>query len=237
MHMTWWDKCNNPFNLFITIYFEIHKCNNIKAIIFLVLEVLKMRIAVTKRSALIIVDMQNDFMPGGSLPVKDADKIIPAINRYIEIFYKSGRLIVATRDWHPENHISFKERGGPWPKHCVQNTYGAEFHPSLKLPDKVLIIDKATHPDRDAYSAFQETYLDLELRRHNIRRVFVSGVAIEYCVKATVLDALELGYEVILLTDAIKGVELKPGNVDNALRKMVGRGTILAEYNDIDWEE
>jgi nicotinamidase-related amidase len=175
-------------------------------------------------------------MPGGKLPVKEADKIVPVINKYIKKFQELNRLIIATRDWHPENHISFKERGGPWPRHCIQNTHGAEFHPSLKLPDDVIIIDKATHPDRDAYSGFQETFLDLELRRHNIKRVFVSGVATEYCVRATVIDALKLGYETILLIDAIKGVELRPGDVDTALKEMLRNGAILAEYDDIFWE-
>jgi len=192
-----------------------------------------MKIGITNKSALIIVDMQNDFMPGGALPVKDGDKIIPLINRYIQLFRERNRPIYATRDWHPENHISFKERGGPWPKHCVQGTWGAEFHPDLDLPRETVIIDKAYREDRDAYSGFQETVLDLDLRRKNIKRIFLVGVATEYCVKATALDGINLGYEVILLIDAVKGVNLKPGDSDRAVKEMIENGVIVAEYNEL----
>ncbi len=157
-------------------------------------------------SALIIVDMQNDFMPGGSLPVPDADKIIPVINKYIEIFMAKGLPIIASRDWHPPNHISFRQRGGIWPVHCVRDTLGAKFHPDLKLPRSAIVISKATDPNREAYSAFDRTELADRLREKSIKRVFIAGVATDYCVKNTALDALEHGFEVILLEDAIKGL-------------------------------
>lgn len=171
-------------------------------------------------SALIIVDMQNDFMPGGSLPVPDADKIIPVINKYIEIFMAKGLPIFASRDWHPPNHISFKQRGGVWPVHCVRNTLGAKFHPDLKLPRSATVVSKATDPNREAYSAFDRTELADRLREKNIKRVFIAGVATDYCVKNTALDALENGFEVILLEDATKGL----ANSLSAIEEMKAKG-------------
>lgn len=166
--------------------------------------------------ALIVVDMQRDFMPGGALPVPDGDKIIPRCNEYIKAFKEKGALIVATRDWHPENHISFKERGGPWPRHCVQNTPGAEF--VVELPADVVIISKATEPDKEAYSGFEDTNLADILREKGIRKVYICGVATEYCVKATALDALKHGFEVYLLSDAVKGIN--PDGEKRALEEM-----------------
>ncbi|GAB6136150.1 nicotinamidase [Thermococcus prieurii] len=157
--------------------------------------------------ALIVVDMQRDFMPGGALPVPEGDKIIPKVNEYIRKFGEKGALIVATRDWHPENHISFKEQGGPWPKHCVQGTEGAEF--VVELPEDAVIISKATEPDKEAYSGFEGTNLAEILREKGVKRVYVCGVATEYCVRATALDAVKHGFEVYLLSDAVKGINLK----------------------------
>ncbi|KUH33303.1 nicotinamidase [Thermococcus celericrescens] len=170
--------------------------------------------------ALIIVDMQRDFMPGGALPVPDGEGIIPRCNRYIEEFRKRGALIVATRDWHPENHVSFREQGGPWPRHCVQNTPGAEF--VVELPADVVIISKATGPDKEAYSGFEGTNLAEILKRNGVRRVYICGVATEYCVKATALDAVKHGFETYLLRDAVKGI--KPQNEERALGEMERAG-------------
>jgi nicotinamidase/pyrazinamidase len=156
------------------------------------------------KEALIVVDMQRDFMPGGALPVPKGDKIIPIINDCIRKFRERGALIVATRDWHPKNHISFRDRGGPWPAHCVQNTPGAEF--VVELPEDAVIISKATEPDEEAYSGFEGTDLDRILKEKGVKRVYICGVATEYCVKATALDALKLGYETYILLDAIKGI-------------------------------
>ena len=170
--------------------------------------------------ALIVVDMQRDFMPGGALPVPDGDRIISRCNHYIEEFRKRGALIVATRDWHPENHVSFKEQGGPWPAHCVRNTPGAEF--VVGLPADAVIVSKATEPDREAYSGFEGTELAEILRKNGVRRVYVCGVATEYCVKATALDAVRHGFETYLLSDAVKGI--RPGDEGKALREMERAG-------------
>ncbi|WP_297475207.1 nicotinamidase [Thermococcus sp.] len=170
--------------------------------------------------ALIVVDMQRDFMPRGALPVPGGDEIIPRCNEYIEEFRKRGALIVATRDWHPPNHISFKEQGGPWPAHCVQNTPGAEF--VVDLPAGAVIISKATEPDKEAYSGFEGTDLAEILRENGVKRVYVCGVATEYCVKATALDAVKHGFETYLLSDAVKGI--RPEDEEQALREMKSAG-------------
>ncbi|NJD99927.1 nicotinamidase [Thermococcus sp. LS1] len=170
--------------------------------------------------ALIVVDMQRDFMPGGALPVPDGDKIIPRVNEYIRKFKERGALIVATRDWHPEDHISFKEQGGPWPKHCVQNTPGAEF--VVELPEDAVVISKAAEPDKEAYSGFEGTNLAEILKEKGVKRVYVCGVATEYCVKATALDAIRHGFETYLLRDAVRGIN--PEDEENALRELEQAG-------------
>lgn len=188
-------------------------------------------VGVIKRSALIVVDMQRDFCEGGALPVPGCSKIIPRVNEYTGIFSKLGLPIIASRDWHPPNHISFKEFGGPWPTHCVQGSKGAEFHPDLKLPEGTVVISKATQPDKEAYSAFDGTELHYILTLRGVKRVFVCGVATDYCVKATALDALKLGYEVVLLVDAVAGVAKKTS--ENALREVLREGGVLASRNII----
>ncbi|NJE05874.1 nicotinamidase [Thermococcus sp. M36] len=170
--------------------------------------------------ALIVVDMQRDFMPGGALPVPDGDRIITRCNHYIEEFRRRGALIVATRDWHPPNHISFNERGGPWPAHCVQGTKGAEF--VVELPADAVIISKAAEPDKEAYSGFEGTDLAEILKKNGVKRVYVCGVATEYCVRATSLDAVKHGFETYLLRDAVKGI--KPEDEEMALREMERAG-------------
>lgn len=179
---------------------------------------------VGKGDALIIVDVQVDFCPGGALPVPEGDKIIPVINEYIRKFYSAGALIVATRDWHPPNHVSFKTQGGLWPPHCIRGTRGAEFHPDLRLPEGAIVVSKATDPMKEAYSGFEGTNLNEELRRAGVKRVFVAGLATEYCVKNTILDALRYGFETFLLEDATKGIDLTPGDVDKAIKEVLERG-------------
>ncbi|MEM4788967.1 MAG: nicotinamidase [Ignisphaera sp.] len=190
-------------------------------------------ISITPKDALIIVDMQNDFMPGGTLPVANALTIIPIINKYIELFTNAKALIVASRDWHPPNHISFNTRGGPWPPHCVQGTEGAKFHPELKLTPDTIIVSKGYEENKEAYSSFEGTELNEILRSKNVRRLFVCGVATDYCVKATVLDAIKLGYTVLVLNDAIKGVDLPKGSVDKAVSEMLNEGAIFITLYDI----
>ncbi len=191
-----------------------------------------MKVAITKYSALLIVDIQNDFCAeNGALPVPGCRDIVENVNRYIELFQHVKRAIVASRDWHPPNHVSFKVRGGPWPPHCVQGSSGADFYPELKLPDSTVIISKGTDPDAEAYSAFDKTELHYILSKLGVRRVFVCGVATEYCVRATVKDALELGYEVILLGDAIAGVSKE--SAQEAVMEMIRSGAVLAEFKDL----
>lgn len=186
----------------------------------------------TKNSALIVVDMQNDFI-NGALAVPNADTIIPIVNEYIKLFEKNNLMIVFTRDWHPENHCSFKENEGIWPKHCVQNTYGAEFHKDLYMPTNKYIISKAFLPDLEAYSAFEKTELDDLLKKNNIDTVFVCGLATDYCVKQTVLSALKLGYKTYLLVDAIKGVDLNNFDSEKAINEMIANKAKVVVFDEL----
>jgi nicotinamidase/pyrazinamidase len=186
-----------------------------------------------RETALIVVDVQKDFCPGGALAVRGGDQVVPVFNRYIEVFEKNHSPIYATRDWHPRNHSSFKEQSGPWPPHCIQNSSGASFHPDLKLPLEAVIISKATRPEADAYSGFEGANLELYLKRIGIRRVLVGGLATDYCVKNTALDACRLGFETYLLTDAIRGVEVKKGDSEKAIAEMQKAGAIPLTLNDL----
>ncbi len=193
-----------------------------------------MRVSLGERDALIVVDVQRDFMPGGALEVPEGDKVVEPLNRYIEKFSSLGLPVFFTRDYHPKEHISFKGYGGVWPPHCVQNTEGAEFHPDLKIPqDNKFIISKGTSKDFDAYSGFQGTNLDQLLKERGIRRVFVGGVATDYCVKNTVLGALNLGYFAFLLLDAIKGVDVKEGDSQRAIEEMLCKGAVGITFEDL----
>ena len=183
-----------------------------------------MAISIDQFSALIIVEVQNDFCPGGALAVREGDRVVSVFNEYIPRFQAARALIFATRDWHPRSHISFKERGGPWPPHCVQGTKGADFHPALKLPFGTAVISKAFRSDQDAYSGFRGTDLEARLGEKGVRRTFIGGLATDYCVKHTVLDSLKCGFETFLLTDAIRGLEVKAGDSEKAIEEMVSAG-------------
>ncbi len=174
--------------------------------------------------ALIVVDVQNDFCPGGALAVKDGDKIIPPLNALVDAFTTSNLPVCFTRDWHPPDHSSFRENGGPWPSHCVRNSRGAGFHPDLHVPKNALVVSKATEPDKEAYSGFQGTDLSSTLKRMGVTELFVGGLATDYCVKNTVGDALEEGFLVNVLTDCVRGVNLKRTESAKALRWMKVRG-------------
>ena len=178
------------------------------------------KITIDKADALIVVDVQNDFLPDGSLAVPEGDRVVPVLNRYLETFSARALPIYATRDWHPGNHCSFKAQGGPWPPHCVAGSPGAAFASALKLPAQTTVVSKAIAADKDAYSGFEGTDLDARLRAQGVRRVFVGGLATDYCVLNTVRDARRLGYEVYLLTDAIRAVNVKPDDGQKAEKEM-----------------
>lgn len=178
---------------------------------------------VSDSDALVIVDVQRDFCPGGTLPVPDGDQVVPILNSYIERFQKAKAFIYATRDWHPPSHVSFKAYGGVWPSHCVQDSEGAEFHPDLELPADVKIISKAML-DKETYSGFDETELAQSLREHHIQRLFIGGLATDYCVKNTAIDALQSGFAVLLLMDAIRGINAQPNDSEKAIEELVHKG-------------
>lgn len=175
---------------------------------------------------LVVVDVQQDFLPGGSLAVPHGDEVVHVLNRYLMAFSAHRLPIYATRDWHPANHCSFKAQGGPWPAHCVAKTSGAQFAAYMKFPTGTTVISKATQPDKDAYSGFEGTDLDTRLRAQNIKRLFVGGLATDYCVLNTVRDARGHGYEVYLLTDAIRAVNVKPDDGRKAKEEMQRLGAI-----------
>ena len=182
----------------------------------------------TQPGALILVDIQNDFCPGGALAVDEGDRIIDVVNRLMPQF----QLVISTQDWHPADHISFKERGGPWPPHCVQGTEGAQLHPALNQERISYYFRKASSADKDAYSEFEGTddrgrTLDEALKSHNIKRVYVVGLATDYCVKATVLDAIKHGSEVYVVIDAVRAVNLAPDDGEKALGEMARAGAHL----------
>ena len=174
--------------------------------------------------ALIIVDLQNDFLPGGALAVPGGDAVVPVLNQCLRAFGAQSLPIFATRDWHPLGHCSFAERGGPWPPHCVAGTPGAAFAAKLHLPSSAQVISKATGTEEEAYSGFQGTDLDARLRALGVQRLVVGGLATDYCVLRTVLDACDLGYQVLVLEDAIRPVEVEPGDGARALAQMQEAG-------------
>ena len=184
--------------------------------------------------ALIVVDMQNDFLPGGALAVEEGAEIIPAINKLLPVF--SHR--VFTRDWHPPDDVSFSDepefKDMSWPPHCVQNTPGAEFHSDLQLPADALVISKGQDPDEEAYSGFQGTNLAEQLTQLGVKRVFVTGVATNFCVKFTVLDALRHGFTALLVADATRGIDQPAGAVQQAIDEMKEAGAELIQSGDVE---
>ncbi|MEF3074532.1 isochorismatase family protein [Methylobacter sp. Wu1] len=185
------------------------------------------KINLSEGDALVIVDLQNDFLPGGSLPVPGGEQVMPALNGYIERFARRGLPIFATRDWHPKNHSSFIEQGGPWPEHCVIGTKGAEFPAALHLPASVQIISAGTEVERDGYSAFETPVCKQQIDSVGARRLFVGGLATDYCVLNTVRDALALNYQVFLLTDAVRAINVQPQDGQKAIDEMIQKGAKL----------
>ncbi len=203
-----------------------------------------------QKNALIIVDVQNDFCPGGTLAVPDGNKIIPVINKISSKFYK----VIATQDWHPSNHISFAKTHNKklyekikigkieqtlWPQHCVQQTFGADFHKELNLENIYLILRKGTNPNIDSYSAFLENDKKTETGLHHylkglkIKDIFICGLATDYCVFFTAMDGKKLGFSVYVILDASKGVNVPEGNVENALKEMKKNGIKIITHESI----
>lgn len=191
-------------------------------------------VGLTEHDALIVVDLQNDFLPGGSVPVSGGDAVIPVLNRTVEQFSQCGLPIYATRDWHPPGHCSFQAQGGIWPPHCVADTPGAAFPAAFKLPQSAVIVSKATSPQKDAYSGFDGTDLAAQLHARGVERLFVGGLATDYCVLNTVNDALTHGFDVVLLTDAIRAVDREAGDGDAAIAAMRAHGASTASSDAID---
>ena len=186
-----------------------------------------MEIPLRSGDALVLVDVQRDFCAGGALAVPGGDEVVPVLNRWIEEAARVGAPVYASRDWHPVDHVSFQAQGGPWPPHCVRDTLGAELHPDLALPTLATVVSKGTTPDRDAYSAFAGTDLAEHLRNDSVSRVWVGGLALDYCVKATVLDAIGEGLEVHLIPDGTRPVNVQPHDGDAALAEMEAAGAHL----------
>lgn len=184
-------------------------------------------------SALLVVDVQNDFCTNGALAVPGSETVVIAMNRHISHAVTRGWPVYASRDWHPQETSHFKEFGGQWPVHCVQDSQGARFHPSLQLPDDVIIVTKGDRTDEAGYSAFEGRTPDgrpliEDLRRRGIAHLYVGGLATDYCVRASALDGLRAGLRVTLLEDAVAGVDVTPGDSTRALDEMRGKGAALA---------
>ncbi len=193
------------------------------------------------KRALLIVDVQHDFCPGGALPAEDGDAVVPVLNRTIEKFQAAGYPVVASRDWHPEQSAHFQERGGPWPPHCIQGTTGAEFHKDLELPADVVVITKGDDPDEDeGYSAFEGKTDDGKslvetLHAEDIEEVFVGGLATDYCVRASALDAVKAGFRTHLIVDAVRGVDINPGDSGHAIEEMKRDGVHITISDQINF--
>ena len=192
----------------------------------------------SQHDALVVVDVQNDFCPGGALAVPDGDAVVPVLNRYAERFAAQGAAVFASRDWHPPRTRHFAAYGGVWPPHCVQGTTGAALHPALVLPARTQVVSKGMDPDEDAYSCFQARaeqggdFASL-LAAREIQRLFVGGLATDYCVKATALDALRAGLTVVILQDAVRAVDVTPGVGARALAELAAAGAESARLDEV----
>jgi nicotinamidase/pyrazinamidase len=175
--------------------------------------------------ALIVVDVQNDFCPGGALAVPDGDAVVAEVNRLA----READFVVATRDWHPADHGSFAERGGTWPPHCVQGTPGAELHPGVERAEIDLVVDKGHDPQTEGYSAFEATGLEEVLRERGARDLHVAGLALDYCVRATALDAARAGFDVTLHAHATRPVDVEPGDGQRAVDELRAAGVRIVE--------
>ncbi|QJE01655.1 isochorismatase family protein [Massilia forsythiae] len=183
--------------------------------------------------ALLVIDMQYDFLPGGALGVTGGHEVIAPINHLIELFAAEGLPIVASRDWHPQDHCSFGAQGGPWPPHCIAGSPGAGFAAELALPDDAIVVSKADTAAVDAYSAFGGTDLAARLRARGVERVTVCGLATDYCVLQTASDALEEGFDTLIVPEAMRAVDVAPGDGARALDRMVARGAVPVRLGEL----
>ena len=191
------------------------------------------------KKALLVVDVQNDFCPGGALGVSGGDKIIPVINQYIELFQNQNLPVFFTRDWHPDSTTHFKEKGGDWPPHCIRNTPGAEFHPDLNIPDNAAILSKGVTPDADGYSAFEGIdengkSFDNLLKEKQVDTLYIAGLATDFCVRFSTQEAMQKGYEINVLTDATEGVDKEAST--EALDTFAKKGGRLLQLDDVKQE-
>lgn len=178
-----------------------------------------------KGDGLLVIDLQWDFCPGGLLPVPDAHHAIPVLNKWIDRALAQNMPVYASRDWHPRNHISFIERGGPWPPHCIQDSDGAQFHPALYRDDRIMVVTKGTRFDKDQNSVFEETgFLD-QLTHDGVRHLIVGGLALDVCVLQSVLDALHNGLQVSVIQEATRPMDEESGR--RALERMIREGAAI----------
>lgn len=184
------------------------------------------------REALIVVDVQNDFCPGGTLGVAGGDQVVEPLNRAVKALTGAGLPVFFTRDWHPPNHTSFKSRGGPWPPHCVQGTKGADFYPALWVPPSATVVSKGDDPDKEAYSGFQGTDLARRLKDLGVHEVLIGGLTTDYCVKESAIDAIHAGLKVRILQDAVKPVDAKIGDGKRALKQLLDMGAELTTSSE-----
>ncbi|MFC1467440.1 isochorismatase family protein [Verrucomicrobiota bacterium] len=185
------------------------------------------------KQALIVVDIQQDFCEGGALAVPGAGAVLEPINTLIRWFQSRGYPLFFTRDWHPEDHCSFVDNGGSWPRHCVRFTKGADFHPDLLIPEDAAIVSKADDSGKDCYSAFEDTELEVLLKDYAPARVVVVGLATDYCVKNTVIDACKAGFKVVVVEGAMQAVNVNPGDGAAAIEEMECAGADLVRMRDV----
>ncbi len=191
-------------------------------------------------TAILVVDVQRDFCPGGALAVSGGDRVVPVLNQILLAAHSRRIAIYATRDWHPSDSSHFLAGGGPWPVHCIAGSPGACFHADLGLPEDALIVNKGTTPKSDGYSAFEGcladgTPLADNLSHRGITNLVIGGLATDYCIRHSVLDAIRGGWRVTLVTDVIEAVELTPGDGKRALAEMRDAGADLLRSTELDW--
>ncbi len=191
-------------------------------------------------TAVLVVDVQRDFCPGGALAVPHGDRVVKVLNPIVRAAHAQRLTVYATRDWHPHDSSHFLAGGGPWPVHCVAGSPGARFHPDLRLPAGTQVVNKGMAANSDGYSAFEGclddgTPLADDLRRHGITHLITGGLATDYCIRHSVLDAIRGGWRVTLVTDAIEAVELTPGDGERALAEMRDAGAELKTSAELDF--